>query len=585
MRPGVVAAAGLAVLLFPFVAGPAALNLGNEIALASIGALALTILMGAAGLISLGHAALLAVGAFTVGAMTQELAAPIWLTVPVAAAMGATIGLLVGLPSLRLRGVYLAVSTLALQYTILALAGEYQSIRHIATGIVIPDPGIGPLVLSDPRAWFFVLVGVLGLVLMLTRNLLRTRTGHAWMALRERELAASSVGVNVASYKLAAFVVSSAITSVAGALGAYYQHSVAVDGFTLFVTVRYLAMVLIGGVASPGGALLGAAFVSLLPHLITEAAGALPVPPSARLYVFAIQYVTFGALLAGVLLLEPGGLIGLWQRLSNTFRKRHMPTRGLRSLHAPPTRSSSLLEVEELSVVYGGGMGAAVDSVSVRLEAGSIVALLGANGAGKTTMVRAISGLLSTESARIVQGRIQFQGQSIAGWSPDRVARSGVALVPERDKIFATLSVEQNLAVAGRRAARMLDDVLRYFPVLNDRRQVLAGYLSGGERQMLALASALVCAPRLLLIDELSLGLAPRVASQLIDLVRDIRHETGLAVLLVEQNAAAALAVADEAYVLSTGRVVKHGPAAALLADPDVRAAYLGISEGAAAAA
>ena len=164
MRLVVVAAVGLAVLVFPFVAGPVVFRtLGNEIALASIGALALTILMGAAGLISLGHAALLAVGAFTVGVMTQELAAPVWLTVPMAAVMGAMIGLLVGLPSLRLRGVYLAVSTLALQYTMLALAGEYQSMRHIATGIVIPDPRVGPFVLSDPRAWFFVLVGVLGL--------------------------------------------------------------------------------------------------------------------------------------------------------------------------------------------------------------------------------------------------------------------------------------------------------------------------------------------------------------------------------------------------------------------------------------
>jgi branched-chain amino acid transport system permease protein len=581
MRLAVVAAVGLAVLIFPFVAGPAALNLGNEIALASIGALALTILMGAAGLISLGHAALLAVGAFTVGVMTQELAAPVWLTLPMAAVMGATIGLLVGLPSLRLRGVYLAVSTLALQYMMLALAGEYQSLRHIATGIVIPDPRIGPFVLSDPRAWFFVLVGVLGLVLMLTRNLLSTRTGHAWMALRERELAASSVGVNVARYKLAAFVFSSAITSVAGALGAYYQHFVAVDGFTLFVTVRYLAMVLIGGVTSIGGALLGAAFVTLLPHLITAAAGALPVPASARLYVFAIQYVTFGALLAAVLLLEPAGLIGLWHRLSN--RKQHAPTFELRRLHAPVTSaSSSLLEVEDLSVVYGSGMGAAVDSVSVHVESGSIVALLGANGAGKTTLLRAISGLLSTEPARIVQGRVQLQGRSIAGWSPDRVARAGVALVPERDKIFATLSIEQNLAVAGRRGAGMRADVLRYFPILNKRRHVLAGYLSGGERQMLALASALACAPRLLLIDELSLGLAPPVARQLMELVREIRHETGLTVLLVEQNAAAALAVADEAYVMSTGRVIKHAPAATLLADPDVRAAYLGIGEVAA---
>jgi branched-chain amino acid transport system ATP-binding protein len=443
------------------------------------------------------------------------------------------------------------------------------------------------------------------------------------MALRDRDLAASSVGVDLTAYKLAAFVISSAMTSLAGALGAYYHHFVAVEGYTFFLTIQYVAMVLIGGVTSVAGAVAGATFVVLLPQVVNLAVSALPIPPQLKLYTAAIQFVLFGLLMAGFILFEPGGLVRLWDRVRRRYRslraeRRSGVSRCITAVltRAPITASHSLgrprllvqdgatatsrngtsggptdlaggpalLEVRDLSVVYGG-LATALDGVSLRVPEGSIVALLGANGAGKTTTLRAVGGFLATESAQIVRGSIRLAGRSIAGWPPDRIARAGVVLVPERDKIFATLTVEQNLAVTGgqRRAgfdeAQMREAIDRYFPVLGRRRRQLAGYLSGGERQMLALACSLLCAPRVLLVDELSLGLAPRLVGELMQALGDLRRELGLTVVLVEQNAAAALTVADHGYVLSTGRLVKHGPAATLRTDAEVRGLYLGVGE------
>jgi branched-chain amino acid transport system ATP-binding protein len=244
-----------------------------------------------------------------------------------------------------------------------------------------------------------------------------------------------------------------------------------------------------------------------------------------------------------------------------------------------------VLELENLEVVYHH-VATAIQGVSLRVPPRSIVALLGTNGAGKTTTLRAISGFLGADDAQIVGGRVLFLGEPVTGRPPHELARRGLVLVPERAKVFETLTVHDNLRalVAGRRGDQAaaqprvtLDQVLHYFPVLAERRRQLAGYLSGGERQMLALATALLCQPRVLLVDELSLGLAPRVVESLMELVRRLRDELGLAVLLVEQNAGAALAVADHGYVMEHGRIVYDGSADRLLAHADVREFYLGV--------
>jgi branched-chain amino acid transport system ATP-binding protein len=248
---------------------------------------------------------------------------------------------------------------------------------------------------------------------------------------------------------------------------------------------------------------------------------------------------------------------------------------------------SALLELEQVEVVYHR-VATAVQGVSLRVEPRQIVALLGPNGAGKTTTLRAVSGFLPADDARITAGHVRYKGETVTGLGPHHLARRGLVLVPEREKVFESLTVAENLRASRRtprpgRAPIRRDDVFGYFPVLADRRQQLAGYLSGGERQMLAIACGLVCQPEALLVDELSLGLAPLVLAELMGIVQRLRDELGLGVLLVEQNAAAALAVADHGYVIEQGRIVYAGTAAELAASADVQEFYLGTGRQSAA--
>jgi branched-chain amino acid transport system ATP-binding protein len=240
---------------------------------------------------------------------------------------------------------------------------------------------------------------------------------------------------------------------------------------------------------------------------------------------------------------------------------------------------SSLLEVRQLEVVYHR-VATAIQGVSLEVPKGSIVALVGTNGAGKTTTLRAISGFLPSENTEITDGEIRYQQRRINGELPHRLARAGLILVPEREKVFATLEVQENLEFAGPGSGAIkLDTVLGYFPLLRERRSQLAGYLSGGEKQMLAIGMALLCNPTLLLVDELSLGLAPIVIQDLMSKLKRISRELGLTILLVEQNANAALAIADYGYVMEGGRIVFYGEAARLLSHPDVQEFYLGLGQ------
>ena len=214
---------GLAVLsvvlmVWPFVATPFMLDLACQVFLASIGALSLMLLTGYAGQISLGHAGLIAAGAFTTGIMVREIHAPFWLTLPASALTGIVLGLIFGLPSLRLRGLYLAVSTLALHFIVIYLGGEYETKRGFSTGILIDKPSLGGFKLTDGRAWYFVLLIFAAATLLICINLLRSRSGRAWRAIHARETVAEALGIGIAGYKLLAFVISSSMTSVAGCL-------------------------------------------------------------------------------------------------------------------------------------------------------------------------------------------------------------------------------------------------------------------------------------------------------------------------------------------------------------------------------
>jgi len=243
----------------------------------------------------------------------------------------------------------------------------------------------------------------------------------------------------------------------------------------------------------------------------------------------------------------------------------------------------SLLQVDKIEVVYKRVI-TAVQGVTLSVGEKQIVALLGTNGAGKTTTLRAISGFLGIDDARITEGTISFAGASIANRPPHQIAGRGVVLVPEREKVFPNLTVAENLAAPVARAdkaGRRLDEqAYHFFPRLAQLRGRVAGLLSGGERQMLAIGGALMCRPRLLLVDELSLGLAPIVVQDLTRRLVAIRDELGIAILLVEQSAAAALEIADYAYVMENGRIVLDGDRERLKGHQDVQEFYLGQSRG-----
>jgi branched-chain amino acid transport system ATP-binding protein len=235
-----------------------------------------------------------------------------------------------------------------------------------------------------------------------------------------------------------------------------------------------------------------------------------------------------------------------------------------------------MLKVEGLGVAYGGVQ--AVRGITLEVRPGEITALLGANGAGKSSTLAAIVGIV-----RPAAGRVLFEGQDITGTPPEKLVKRGIAMIPEGARVFARQPVEQNLRLGAYTVSseavyrERLEQVYEVFPRLRERRAQLAGTMSGGERQMLAIGRALMSGPRLLLIDEPSLGLSPLLVEQVFDALADLNRNAGLSVLLVEQNMNAALEVAARAYVMQSGAIALSGEAAELAASDEVRQAYLGM--------
>ncbi len=243
-----------------------------------------------------------------------------------------------------------------------------------------------------------------------------------------------------------------------------------------------------------------------------------------------------------------------------------------------------LLRVENLEVVYNDVV-LVLKGLSLSAAKGRITALLGANGAGKTTTLKAVSGLLHGEDGEVTDGCVLYDGAPIHRLPPERIVRAGVFQVMEGRRVFEDLDVEENLRCGAFTRPRSsfapnLEKVYAYFPRLKERRKQLAGYMSGGEQQMLAIGRAIMAEPRLLLLDEPSLGLAPLLVEEIFDIIRRFNQSEGVTVLLVEQNARAALSVAEHGYIMENGRVVMEGPSKDLLNNPDVQEFYLGLSQG-----
>jgi branched-chain amino acid transport system ATP-binding protein len=250
----------------------------------------------------------------------------------------------------------------------------------------------------------------------------------------------------------------------------------------------------------------------------------------------------------------------------------------------PHRTGKPVLEINNIEVIYEDVI-LVLRGLSLSVGEGRIVALLGSNGAGKSTTLKAVAGLLPSEHGEITQGGIVYEGRRIDKANPAEIVRMGISLVMEGRRVFEHLTVAENL-VAGaytRRGAGVAADVdlvYEFFPPLKDRRTQQAGYLSGGEQQMLAIGRSLMSRPKLIMLDEPSLGLAPLLVSEIFERIRALNQELTTTVLVVEQNARRALEIADHAYVMENGRIVLEGPAGELASNPDVQEFYLGLSEG-----
>lgn len=311
---------GLALIAFPFVAGEYVIYMANITGVAVVGAVGLNVLTGFTGQISLGHAAFMGVGAYTSAILTTQ-GVPFLATLPLAGAAAAICGLIVGAPSMRMKGLYLCIATLAAQVILDFTFVHWESMTRGIRGINLPPPSLFGVSLASGRAFYFVIMTLAVISVAACRNLFRTRVGRAFIAIRDRDISAELMGINLFRYKLYAFGVSSFLAGVAGCLLANLLKVVTPENFHLHLSIQYLAMIIVGGLGSILGAIFGAIFMTVVPEVLRSALGLFQgLDPQIMRYLFPLQTVIFGLLIVVFLVFEPHGLAEIWRRVKAYFR-------------------------------------------------------------------------------------------------------------------------------------------------------------------------------------------------------------------------------------------------------------------------
>lgn len=315
---------GLFVLLmiaFPFFANRYYLTLANQVGIATIGAIGLNILVGYTGQISLGQGGFLAVGAYTAGILAAQFGLPWYATIIAACFATALIGAIFGIPSLRLKGLYLAIATLAAQEIILWVVTHWKAVTGGVDALVVPNPTFLGMQMNTDFNFYWIIWGLAGVTALATVNLFRTHYGRAFIAIRDQDIAAQVMGVDIFRYKLLAFAISSFFVGLAGALTAHYRSIVTWERFTIDVSVLYLAMIIIGGMGSVSGSFFGATFMTLLPAVLTNLGRALKSSlPFIDAVIPFIQQAAFGLVIILFLIFEPEGINKMWRNIKDYFR-------------------------------------------------------------------------------------------------------------------------------------------------------------------------------------------------------------------------------------------------------------------------
>jgi ABC-type branched-subunit amino acid transport system ATPase component/ABC-type branched-subunit amino acid transport system permease subunit len=594
-RGGRAAAAALAVGA-PFVVSQGRLGFLTLIVLTAMIALSLTVLTGWAGQVSLGQFGIAGIGAAVAGGLAARHHTDFFVTLLAAVLVGALVAIAIGIPALRLPGLFLAVVTLALAAVVerVVLDRRYFGWLLPADGQSVQRPILfGRFDVTSDRAFYFVCLVALVLCMVSARRVRATRSGRVFVAQRDNVRASQALGVVATRAKLAAFAMSGAVAALAGALYSYQVGALSPTTFALQRSIDVFVFAIVGGIASPYGAVLGAVFYQSLRYFGTSLFGFLKHLGLGAIVPIADQ----AALAAGVLIVLaffPGGLAASGTVVRDRLLRLVARRRGLAAVqeavveHATPAvvavddpPDDAVLVCRGVDVGYDGVQ--VLFGVDLHLRRGEVLALLGTNGAGKSTLLRAVSGL-----SRASAGSIVLSGRDITHATPAQRVAAGIVQVPGGRAVFPTVTVADHFRAArwmvkGQDAHARADaaqaQVLEWFPRLQERWDGLAGNLSGGEAQQLAVGMAFIAEPELLIIDELSLGLAPAIVEQLLEIVRLV-NARGTSIILVEQSVNVALTVADRAYFMEKGEVRYSGPTAELLERGDIlRSVFL---EGAA---
>lgn len=311
----------LIMLFLPFIADRYFIYLANLSGIAIIGALGMNLLTGYTGQVSLGHAAFLAIGAYTAAILSSRFGIPFWILIFVSGISASLFGLIIGIPSLRLRGLYLVITTMAFQFIVEHVLFRWETLTHGDEGIALPVPSIAGFSFeTDQRFYYLIFVGT-ALAIITMKNVIRTRTGRALQALRDRDIIAETMGINLAKYKLLSFIGSSFYAGVAGALYAYYLAFISPDHFSLMVSIQYIAMIIVGGMGTILGSIFGAVFIILLPEMLGfMSRGIASHFPLFETGFGDVKNLVYGLIIVGFLIYQPDGLYGYWIRIKTYFK-------------------------------------------------------------------------------------------------------------------------------------------------------------------------------------------------------------------------------------------------------------------------